>query len=124
MMSLERVQADFDRIARLAAARPERAEPYDAFLLRQVPAPCGTLLEIGCGAGRLARAAAARGIDVTAIDASPEMIRLARERGGRDPRLRFVCGDFMAYPASAGVFDCVLSVSTLHHLDADEGLTR
>src|SRR3954454_18662379 len=44
----------------------------------------GRILDAGCGVGRDALAFAERGYDVVAIDASEEMVRLARERvGGR-----------------------------------------
>ncbi len=60
-MSQDKIQADFDRIACLVAEEPERADRYERFLLAQVPASCQRVLEVGCGAGRLARAIAARG---------------------------------------------------------------
>lgn len=124
MSTLERVRADFDRIARLIADERERADPYDAFVLAQIPPTCSRLLEVGCGAGRLARAAARRGTEVTAIDLSPEMIAVARARTCDDARVRFVCGDFMAHPLEAASFDAVLAVATLHHVDAGSALAR
>lgn len=41
--------------------------------------PGACLLDAGCGSGQFALALAARGAQVTGIDLSPEMIRLARE---------------------------------------------
>jgi ubiquinone/menaquinone biosynthesis C-methylase UbiE len=41
----------------------------------------GRVLDIGCGAGDDAIALQARGVHVTGIDASPEMVRIARDRG-------------------------------------------
>ena len=41
-----------------------------------------TVLDLGCGEGWLARELAARGIDVTGIDASAPLIEAARELGG------------------------------------------
>jgi 2-polyprenyl-3-methyl-5-hydroxy-6-metoxy-1,4-benzoquinol methylase len=119
---LEAVQADFDRIARLVADEPDRPDRYESFLLKQLPVPCTTALEVGCGAGRLARAIAGRGVKVTGIDASPEMIRLARERAGDDARIEFVCGDFSVHSMAFGLYDCVVSVATLHHLSAESAL--
>jgi SAM-dependent methyltransferase len=124
MSTLERVRADFDRIARLIADERERADPYDAFVLAQIPPTCRRLLEVGCGAGRLARAAAKRGAEVTAIDLSPEMIAVARARASGDPRLRLVCGDFMTHPLETAPFDAVLAVATLHHLEGGPALAR
>jgi SAM-dependent methyltransferase len=123
-MSLETIPADFDRIARLAADEPERPDRYESFLLAQVPALCTRVLEIGCGAGRLARAIARRGATVTGIDASPEMIRLARHLSPDNARIEFVCGDFSVHPMGSELYDCVVSVTTLHHLPAAPTLAR
>jgi SAM-dependent methyltransferase len=119
----ERTRKEFDLIARLIAAEPETPDPYDLFLLARIPADCRTLLEVGCGAGRMARAAAARGARVTAIDGSPGMIELARRRAGDGAPIRYLCGDFMTCPIDE-VFDCVLTVATLHHMDPAPALDR
>jgi SAM-dependent methyltransferase len=121
---LEKTRADFDRIAVLEAGHPETAHPYDAFLLSQIPPSCERLLEVGCGAGRLSRAAARRAASVTAIDASAEMIRLARRRSAGGPNIEFVCDDFMTCPLRAGAFDCILTVATLHHMNPEAALAR
>jgi 2-polyprenyl-3-methyl-5-hydroxy-6-metoxy-1,4-benzoquinol methylase len=41
-----------------------------------------TLLDVGCGEGWLARAVAEQGVSASGIDAVPELIRLAKEKGG------------------------------------------
>jgi ubiquinone/menaquinone biosynthesis C-methylase UbiE len=43
--------------------------------------PGSRVLDIGCGVGDDAATLQARGVHVTGIDASPEMVRIARERG-------------------------------------------
>ena len=121
-MSLEAVREDFDRIARLVAKEPERPERYESFLLEHVPER-GAVLEIGCGAGRLARTIAKRGATVTAIDASPEMIRLARLRAG-EVRIELVCCAFSEFRAAPGAYDGIVSVTTLHHLPVAPALAR
>jgi len=122
--SREIVQADFDRIARLVADAPERADRYESFLLGQLPVPCSSVLEIGCGAGRLARAMAGRAAAVVGIDASPEMVRLARERFPNAARIEFVCDDFSTRAMGSERYDFVVSVATLHHLPAAPTLAR
>lgn len=42
----------------------------------------GSVLDVGCGEGWLARALAARGMDVTGVDAIPALIERARAAGG------------------------------------------
>jgi 2-polyprenyl-3-methyl-5-hydroxy-6-metoxy-1,4-benzoquinol methylase len=118
------VRADFDRIARLMAEEPEHPERYESFVLAQIPVGDARVLEVGCGAGRLARAIAARGASVTAIDASPEMIGLARERSPNDPRIDFIYGDFSVQDLGSEPYDCVVSVATLHHLAAEPALVK
>lgn len=123
-MPLEQIRSDFDRIARLSAERPEPSDPYESFLLRLVPDPCGDLLDVGCGMGRLSRALASRARSVLAIDLSEEMIRVARGRAQDPQRLRFVCGDFLTHAFGDARFTCVLSVALLHHLPAAPALDR
>jgi SAM-dependent methyltransferase len=92
--------------------------------LEQIPSSCTSVIEIGCGTGRLVRAVAGRAEVVVGIDVSPEMIRLARERARDDPRICFVCADFLTYPMSESRFDCVISVATLHHFPPAMALAR
>ncbi|MFG6432002.1 magnesium protoporphyrin IX methyltransferase [Roseateles sp. LYH14W] len=76
------------------------------------------LLDAGCGTGALAVEAARRGADVLAIDLSPTLVDLARERqpvfssGGR---IDFRSGD-MLDPA-LGEFDHVVGMDSLIHYE-------
>jgi demethylmenaquinone methyltransferase/2-methoxy-6-polyprenyl-1,4-benzoquinol methylase len=60
-------------------------------------APAGDVLELACGPGtwtpRLLRSAAT----VTAVDASPEMLAIARQGVGHDGRVRFIRADRFAW---------------------------
>jgi len=47
----------------------------------------GRVLDVGCGAGRHSLEAAARGLDVVAIDISPGAVAVCRQRGVVDVRL-------------------------------------
>jgi magnesium-protoporphyrin O-methyltransferase len=74
------------------------------------------VLDAGCGTGALAVDAARRGAHVTAIDLSPTLIALARERAPHDlgaGRLDFAVGD-MLDPA-LGEFDHVVAMDSLVH---------
>ncbi len=77
------------------------------------------LLDAGCGTGALAVEAAQRGASVTAVDISPTLIGLARERAecrqGRG-EIRFSVGD-MLDPA-LGRFDHVVAMDSLIHYRA------
>jgi len=117
---MDDVRGEFDRIARLLGELPERPPSADeADLLALVPRGCRAL-EIGCGTGDFARALEGRGVRVTGIDLSPEMIALARRRA---PHAALVLADFMTWPAPAR-FDCVVSIATLHHLPFEPALAR
>ena len=56
--------------------------------------PGGDILEIACGTGIWTRHLAARSRSLTALDAAPEMIALARERV-TDDRVTFVVADIL-----------------------------
>lgn len=77
------------------------------------------LLDAGCGTGALAVEAAQRGASVTAVDISPTLIGLARERAeGRQGSgdVHFSVGD-MLDPA-LGRFDHVVAMDSLIHYRA------
>ena len=92
---------------------------YHRRILDAVPPGASTALDIGCGEGMLARELRARVPDVTGIDLDEPSIALAREAGGD---VQYVLGDALTY--LMGPFDLVVSVATLHHLDARAGLRR
>ncbi len=74
------------------------------------------ILDAGCGTGAFAVAAARRGASVVAIDLSPTLIALARERALQQPcgrRIEFVCGN-MLDPA-LGRFEHVVGMDCLIH---------
>jgi magnesium-protoporphyrin O-methyltransferase len=76
------------------------------------------ILDAGCGSGALAIELAKRGADVVAIDISPTLVELARERAPSDlgsGRVTFAVGD-MLDPA-LGVFDHVVAMDSLIHYE-------
>jgi SAM-dependent methyltransferase len=64
----------------------------------------GRVLDVGCGAGRVALHLQERGLDVVAIDVSPLAVEAARVRGVRDARVLGL-GDV---DGSLGAFDTVV----------------
>jgi ubiquinone/menaquinone biosynthesis C-methylase UbiE len=75
-----------------------------------------TVLDVGTGTGRAALALAARGGIVTGVDASTEMLRVARERAGaRGIAVRFMPGDAHALPFDRGTFDVAVCLRVLMH---------
>jgi SAM-dependent methyltransferase len=59
-------------------------------------APRGDVLELACGPGTWTAQLLRHGDSVTALDASPEMLALARERI-KDPRVRFIEADIFSW---------------------------
>jgi magnesium-protoporphyrin O-methyltransferase len=81
------------------------------------------VLDAGCGTGALAVEAARRGARVTAVDLSPTLIGLARERSPRDlsaGSVDFLVGD-MLDPA-LGRFDHVVAMDSLIHYRAPDAV--
>nr|WP_067539804.1 class I SAM-dependent methyltransferase [Nocardia crassostreae] len=83
----------------------------------------GAVLDVGCGEGMLARRLHARGARVTGIDLDEAGIELARKQSP-EGEIEYVCGDFLSYPFEAESFDGIVSVATLHHMDAAAGLVK
>jgi SAM-dependent methyltransferase len=74
--------------------------------------PPGRALDAACGTGRHAEHLAAKGHDVTGIDASPEMLALAV---AKVPNAAFVEGDFCALDLPDETFDLVVCSLALTH---------
>lgn len=79
------------------------------------------LLDAGCGTGALAVEAAHRGATVTAVDLSPTLVDLARERvppSFRNPAgtIRFASGDMI--DASHGRYHFTVAMDSLIHYEA------
>jgi len=60
-------------------------EPDGPFLLSLAQQVGGSVLELGCGAGRVTIPLARRGIDITGLDITPGMLALARSKAGNLP---------------------------------------
>ena len=118
------IQQDFDRIALVTPDGAAHNDHYHNFLLRYLPPNCHRVLEIGCGTGGFARRLAKRSAQVLALDLSPEMIRLARERSVQFPNIEFELADVCKQSLPAENFDCVTSIATLHHLPLEEVLGK
>jgi len=68
--------------------------------------------------GQFSRRLAQRSQRVLALDLSPEMIRIARERSTGYWNIDFELADVMTRDFGEERFDCIASIATLHHLPA------
>jgi SAM-dependent methyltransferase len=114
------IRADFDRLAHYDTDAWSHNGHYHGFLLRQLPVPCETALEIGCGTGGLARALAARAGHVLALDLSPAMIQIAQARSAGYANIDYRVADARSWDWPAEHFAGIVSVATLHHLPLAE----
>ncbi len=93
--------------------------PYAVSFLRQLASeiPGAALLDLGCGEGRHACAAAKLGFRVTGVDAEPLAVAHAavRARAAGCARIRFRRAAALKLPFVPAVFDIVLDYGCLHH---------
>ena len=114
----------FDALGRFNDAHPwDHNAHYHPWLLRQLPRRFGRALDVGCGAGELARALAGRAERVAGVDADPGILARARESGGAAANVEYTLG---AAPDGLppGPYDVITCVAVLHHLPFTEALTR
>jgi SAM-dependent methyltransferase len=116
--------ADESRLRRRAAGYAGAGTRDDArvpLVDAVVAAAPGRVLEVGCGWGELAEWIARKtGADVVAVDLSPRMVDLARERGV-DARL----ADVEELPFADETFDVVVAAWMLYHVpDLERGLAE
>jgi SAM-dependent methyltransferase len=84
--------------------RPWLGPAYELVLDRLDIGPGTELLDVGCGSGRFCALAGARGASVSGLDATPEMLAIARER---NPRADLRLGDLQFLPWDDDAFDVV-----------------
>lgn len=104
--------------ATVRAGRDAMREQLLAWLPLQLSG--ASVLDAGCGTGALSVAAAARGAQVTAIDLSPTLVRLADERRPQDlpGSIEFRTGDML--DDGLGEFDHVVCMDSLIHYRAPD----
>lgn len=111
--------AEWDTLRRLHGAD----EPVEKALLAALGGPdLGAVLDVGTGTGRMAELLAERASHITALDKSPEMLRIARARLQTLPagKIDLVQGDFTALPFAGDSFQTILFHQVLHFAQEPE----
>ncbi len=89
---------------------------YGESLMDLITAPAGSrVLDLGCGNGTLTQALADAGYEAWGMDASPQLISLAKSE---HPQLRFVEGDAACFSLQDKV-DVVFSNAVFHWIDGE-----
>lgn len=101
--------AAFDEAADHGLRDPDVRAAWRTLLLGLVPPAPARIADLGCGTGTLSRLLADEGYTVDGLDFSPEMVRLAREKAGRHPRVNVGLGDASAPALPPASYDVVLS---------------
>ena len=100
---------------------------YHSILLKAIPKAAQRVLDVGCGDGILSAQLLQAGVrQVVALDTDAQVLARARARHPGLP-IEWQCGDVFDLdlrPTTDHPFDAVLSVATLHHMDAIAGLSR
>jgi len=88
------------------AAAGENVHGEADFVMRHAPR---SVLDAGCGTGRVARELARRGIDVVGVDLDPDMLATARRRS---PELHWLQADLASFDL-ARTFDVVVAAGNV-----------
>jgi tRNA (cmo5U34)-methyltransferase len=102
----------------LAREIPHR-DTAERMLLEALPSSVGRALDLGTGDGRLLALvrSAHPAAECVGLDASPEMLRRARQRFSGDPLVQLHAHDLDGPLPLAGPFDAVVSGLAIHHLE-------
>lgn len=111
-----RYDAVGERIAPIAAQVVDAAEQRRALGGADV-------VDLACGTGSAALAAAARGARVTGVDYTPELVAIAKERDGADA-VTWRVGDASDTGLPAGAFDVAVSNMGIIFVDPDRQVSE
>lgn len=117
------IEASYDRVAEDYAAdyaRELSRKPYDRRILDRFADTVrgqGTVCEIGCGPGHIARYLEDRGLQMRGIDLSGEMVKQARRL---NPGIPFERGDMLHLEIEAGFLAGIVCFYAIIHLQRDE----
>ena len=111
-----KIRNDFDRIALYEREGWNHNSYYHDFLLKHLPLYCETVLDIGCGTGAFSRLLSERAERVIALDLSPNMIKIAKQRSRQHANIDFQVADILKWEFPVERFDAIVSIATFHHL--------
>ncbi|HLM91924.1 MAG TPA: methyltransferase domain-containing protein [Thermoplasmata archaeon] len=118
----------FGKQARVTYSDPQYHRPNFLLLLENLDlSPRDRLLEVGCGGGAFLKEALKSGCRVTAVDHSPEMVRLAQlnnREAVAEGRAEILEGDAAKLPVPDESFTCAVSTGVFGFLPDPEETLR
>jgi SAM-dependent methyltransferase len=109
-------------LAQFNAAYPwDHNAHYHRWILRQVPKRFDRALDVGSGAGDLARLLAGRATKVIGVDSDAVITAQAQQLTPATAPVTFTVADAMT-ETPAGSYDVITCVATIHHLPFSEAL--
>lgn len=121
---MQQVGTDYTNVKEISAyddrmATFRNVDAENRGLLDMLALPAGAaVMEIGCGTGRFARAAAAAGLETTAIDVSAGMLEYVTQQAKASglPEIATQHAGFLTMDFPPSRFDAAVSGAALHHL--------
>jgi ubiquinone/menaquinone biosynthesis C-methylase UbiE len=122
--SPEVLREEFDQVAlryerfssELRRSENKKINLLKEYLSGQLPSHGESALEIGSGLGGFLPRLAERFDRVVAFDLSPEMVRIAKKNNSEFSNIEFIIADVNTWNFPIEQFDCVVSITTLHHM--------
>lgn len=100
---------------------PEEASLFAKWIMEHYVISGKNLLELGCGNGRDSIFFLKKGLNITAIDASGEVIEKLSRRYQQEGNICFICDDFVCSSAVfSGQYDYVYSRFSLHAINKEQ----
>lgn len=116
------VSRRYDRL-RFGGPGGEWVSRRELTLVRSLLPPGGRVLDLACGTGRSGLLLAECGYDVVGLDASGEMLEIARNKAAGKP-VRWLQGDAFILPFAPQSFDAVVALRLAFHYPSIVALLR
>ncbi len=100
---------------------PKESKFCEAVFQKYVPFPVHTVLELGCGSGRLVCDMATRGFSMTGLDLNPTALEYCKKKLKKlGVKGNTVVGDMMNFKFDQPFDAAINSINTFRHLESEE----